>query len=71
MVALGRFLDWPRSVSIDNFFVFFSDDDDRQDNNQAWLRYFLQDPSMASKIISTRKVNGTISEEKLFISRQQ
>ncbi|CAF0805884.1 unnamed protein product [Adineta ricciae] len=34
------------------------DDDDREDDNQAWLRYFLENPRTASQIICTKKVNG-------------
>ena len=34
------------------------DDDNREDDNQAWLRYFLQHPRTASQIICTRKING-------------
>ncbi|CAF0972381.1 unnamed protein product [Rotaria magnacalcarata] len=34
------------------------DDDDREDDNQAWLRYFLEHPRTASQIICTKKVNG-------------
>jgi len=34
------------------------DDDDREDDNQGWLRYFLQHPRTASQVICTRKVNG-------------
>jgi hypothetical protein len=34
------------------------DDDDREDDNQAWLRYFLEHPRTASQIICTKKING-------------
>ncbi|CAF0915718.1 unnamed protein product [Rotaria sp. Silwood1] len=34
------------------------DDDDREDDNQGWLRYFLEHPQTASQIICTRKING-------------
>lgn len=41
-----------------NRIVVFRDDDDREDDNQGWLRYFLQHPRTASQVICTRKVNG-------------
>ncbi|CAF1331444.1 unnamed protein product [Adineta steineri] len=34
------------------------DDDDRENDNQAWLRYFLEHPRTASQIICTKKING-------------
>lgn len=51
-----------KNNKLSNLILYFSsDDDDREDDNQAWLRYFLENPRSASQIICTRKVNGKLS----------
>lgn len=57
MVDSGKPFHSIRSIC-DVFLCLFRDDDDREDDNQAWLRYFLEHPRKATQIVCTRKING-------------